>query len=288
MSLNSKHEAKTFKNKNVLVTGGARGIGKALAKAFAKHGAKVAIADTSEDLAIEAAKSFDGIGFMCDVTNEAQMKKLVSKVERISGKIDFFISNAGVCFGESGHATSATNEVWNLSWEVNVMAHVYAARAALPQMIKNKQGHFIQIVSAAALLSQIGDAAYSTTKHAALGFAESLAITHKGDGIDVSVVCPQYIATAMLGYDEDVNENIDSELMTPQQLARIVIKEIQLKKFLILPHPEVYEFMMFKSRFYDKWINKMNLLRASALKKTGTLDIKTLHKFMANSPKDKS
>ena len=287
MSLNSKHEAKTFKNKIVLVTGGARGIGKALAKAFAKHGAKVAIADTSEDLAIEAAKSFDGIGFMCDVTNEAQMKKLVSKVESIFGNIDFFISNAGVCFGESGHATSATNEVWNLSWEVNVMAHVYAARAALPQMIKNKQGHFIQIVSAAALLSQIGDAAYSTTKHAALGFAESLAITHKGDGIAVSVVCPQYIATAMLGYDEDVNENIDSELMTPQQLARIVIKEIQLKKFLILPHPEVYEFMNFKSRFYDKWIDKMNLLRARALKKTSTLDIKTFHKFMATSPKDR-
>ena len=287
MSLNSTHEAKTFKNKIVLVTGGARGIGKALAKAFAKHGAKVAIADISEDLAIEAAKSFDGIGFMCDVTNEAQMKKLVSKVESIFGNIDFFISNAGVCFGESGHATSATNEVWNLSWEVNVMAHVYAARAALPQMIKNKQGHFIQIISAAALLSQIGDAAYSTTKHAALGFAESLAITHKGDGIDVSVVCPQYIATAMLGYDEDVNENIESELMTPQQLARIVIKEIQLKKFLILPHPEVYKSMNFKSRFYDKWIDKMNLLRASALKKTGTLDIKTLHKFMANSSKDR-
>ena len=137
MSLNSTHEAKTFENKIVLVTGGASGIGKALAKAFAKHGAKVAIADTSEDPVIEAAKSFDGIGFMCDVTNEAQMKKLVSKVESIFGNIDFFISNAGVCFGESGHATSATNEVWNLSWEVNVMAHVYAARAALPQMIKN-------------------------------------------------------------------------------------------------------------------------------------------------------
>jgi NAD(P)-dependent dehydrogenase (short-subunit alcohol dehydrogenase family) len=288
MPLNLTHEAKTFKNKIVVVTGGARGIGKALAKAFAKHGSKVAIADTSEDLAIEVAKSFGGIGFMCDVTNEEQMEKLVSKVESIFGNIDFFISNAGVCLGESDHATSATNEVWKLSWEVNVMAHVYAARAALPQMIKNKQGHFIQIVSAAALLSQIGDAAYSTTKHAALGFAESLAITHKGDGIDVSVVCPQYIATAMLGYNEDANGNIDSELMTPEQLARIVIREIQTKKFLILPHPEVYEFMNFKSRFYDTWINKMSLLRERALKKSGTLDIKTLHKFMANSRKNVS
>ena len=272
-----------FKDKIVIVTGGAKGIGKALAKAFAKQGAKVTIADLSEEHVMEAAKSFGGRGFLCDVTDEEQMKKLVANVENEFGNIDFFISNAGICLGENGHAASATNEVWASSWAVNVMAHVYAARAALPRMINNKQGHFIQIVSAAALLSQIGDAAYSTTKHAAMGFAESLAITHSSDGIDVSVVCPQYISTEMLGYHEDVIRNIDSEIMTPEQLAAIVIKEIQAKKFLILPHTEVYDFMNFKSKFYDKWINKMSLLRAQVLNKSGTLDIKTLHKFMKNS-----
>tara|TARA_A100001011_G_C14169073_1_gene781638 strand:+ start:50 stop:889 length:840 start_codon:yes stop_codon:yes gene_type:complete len=265
--------------KIAIVTGGAKGIGKALATELCKYGATIVIADLSEEDASSTAKHIGGIGFKCDVTQEWEIKKLVFNVKKKLGAIDIFVSNAGVCFGEKDHVASASNEVWRSSWEVNVMAHVYAARATLPEMMRNRKGHFVQIISAAALLSQIGDAAYSTTKHAAMGFAESLAITHKSDGIDVSVVCPQYIATGMLGYEED-KINTETNLMSVEELAEIVIPEIVNKKFLILPHPEVYEFMNFKTKSYDKWIDQMHKLKKRTLKEAGTLDLKIIHKYL--------
>ena len=279
MSLNSFTQNKNFKDKIVIITGGANGIGKQLAKEFAKYGATVAIADLCLEKANSAAKPINGVGFLCDVTKEDQIQNMINKVRNIFGRVDIFVSNAGICLGEGRHSASASNEVWNSCWEVNVMAHVYAARATLPEMIKNQTGHFVQVISAASLLSQIGDAAYSTTKHAALGFAESLAITHKSDGIDVSVICPQYIATKMLGFEED-KINAEVNLMTAEELAEIVIPEILNKKFLILPHPEVYKFMNFKSKSYDKWINQMHQLRMRTLKNAGTLNIETIHKFI--------
>ncbi len=279
MSLNNIGNPAKLAGKIAIVTGGGKGIGKALAKTLYEYGATVIVSDLCKKEASTAAKHTGGIGFKCDVTQEKQIKKLVSKVKKKFGTIDIFVSNAGVCLGEKDHSASASNKVWQSNWEVNVMAHVYAARATLPKMIKCQKGHFVQIVSAAALLSQIGDAAYSATKHAAMGFAESLAITHKSDGIDVSVVCPQYIATGMLGYEED-KTNTESNLMSVEELARIVIPEIINKKFLILPHPKVYDFMNFKSKSYDKWIDQMHKLRVRTLKQAGTLDLKTIHKFI--------
>ena len=279
MPLNRNRKPSKLSGKIAIVTGGGKGIGKALAIALCKYGATVVIADLCKEDASSAAKSMGGIGFECDVTQEEKVKKLVSKVKKKFGAIDIFVSNAGVCLGEKDHSASASNKAWQLSWEVNVMAHVYAARATLPKMIKSRRGHFVQIISAAALLSQIGYAAYSATKHAAMGFAESLAITHKSDGIDVSVVCPQYVATEMLGYGED-KINLEASPMSAEELAEIIIPEIIDKKFLILPHPEVYEFMNFKSRNYDKWIERMHKLRIRTLKEAGTLDLKTIHKFI--------
>ena len=279
MPLNHSEKPSKLAGKIAVVTGGGNGIGKALAKGLCECGATVVIADLCKEDASYVARHIGGIGFKCDVTQEMEIKNLVSNIRNKFGTIDIFISNAGVCLGEKDHSASASNEVWQSSWEVNVMAHVYAARATLPEMIKSRKGHFVQIVSAAALLSQIGDAAYSATKHAAMGFAESLAITHKSDGIDVSVVCPQYIATGMLGYAED-KVRTESNLMSVEELAEIVIPEIINKKFLILPHPEVYKFMNFKSKSYDKWIDQMHKLRTRALKKAGTLDLKKIHKFI--------
>ena len=279
MSLNSSSGIINFKDKIIIITGGASGIGKHLAQEFAKYGARVVIADLSLEKASSVAKALNGIGFLCDVTREEQIQNLIRDVKKIFGTVDIFVSNAGICLGEGAHSASASNEIWNSSWEVNVMAHVYAARATLPEMIKNQRGQFVQIISAAALLSQIGDAAYSATKHAAMGFAESLAITHKSDGIDVSVLCPQYVATNMLGYEEDRGD-LRTDIMSAAQLAEIAVPEIQKKKFLILPHPEVQQFMNFKNKSYDKWIYEMHKLRARVLKKSGTLDIKTLHKFV--------
>ena len=279
MSLNFARNPSKLAGKIAIVTGGGKGIGRALAKKLHEYGAKVVIADLYKEESSLAAKQMGIIGFKCDVTKERQIKKLVSQVKKKFGTIDIFVSNAGVCLGEKDHSASATNEVWQSTWEVNVMAHVYAARATLPEMIERQKGHFVQIVSAAALLSQIGDAAYSATKHAAMGFAESLAITHKSDGIDVSVVCPQFIATGMLGYEEG-KSNTKTNLMSVEELAEIIIPEIINKKFLILPHPEVYEFMNFKSKSYDKWIDQMHKLRLRTLREAGTLDLKTIHKFI--------
>ena len=269
-----------IKNKTVIVTGGARGIGKCLAAEFVSQNAKVAIADILEIEIKNTAKMLGVLGIVCDVTKEEQVKNLVSTVESELGPIDFFVSNAGINVGEDTHSASASNKTWNNCWNVNVMAHVYAARKVLPSMIKRKDGYFVQVISAAALLSQIGDAAYSSTKHAALGFAESLAITHKSDGIRVSAVCPQYVSTNMLGYTNENSKHLFPSVKNPSEVAKIIISGIKSEKFLILTHPEVYEFMQFKSKSYDKWIFQMSKLREKILKKHSKLDMKSIHKYI--------
>ena len=172
-----------LKGKVAVITGGASGIGKAIATRFAEEGARIAIADLVLEKAQETADAVNGIAIQCDVTSEEQIKDLVSEVEIRVGPIDLFCSNAGVAFGEGVHSASAGNEVWQTCWDIHVMSHVYAARAVLPSMIERGEGYLLNMASAAGLLSQIGDAAYSATKHAAVGFAESLAITHADDGI---------------------------------------------------------------------------------------------------------
>ena len=148
MSLNPKSFKSTFRGKTAVITGGGQGIGKALAQELGKCGAKVAIADLSLENALFVAKTIGGLGFQCDVTQEQQIESLVSKVQKYWGTIDLFISNAGVCLGEKDHSASASNEVWKKNWEVNVMAHVYAVRAALPEMIKRQKGHFFFFIQA--------------------------------------------------------------------------------------------------------------------------------------------
>lgn len=268
-----------LKNKIVIITGGANGIGLAMANKFAKEGATIVIADISEHKAIDSATKINGLGLACDVTNENDIISLVKVVVSKYGRIDLFVSNAGVCFGEKHHSASASNDNWEKSWKVNLMAHVYAARATLPLMIEQKNGYFLQVISAAALLSLIGDSAYSATKSAALSFAESLAISHMGDGIKVSAVCPQYVATEMLGYTKINQNTLSPGLLSPNQVAEKVIEGLKAETFLILPHPEVKKFMQFKLTSYDKWINSMNQLRKKILEKTGDLDIKKIHKL---------
>ena len=183
-------------NKVVIVTGAARGIGYALAERFAGAGARVVVADLSAEAARAAAEAIGGLGVACDVTREADIQALVAETKARYGPVDLFCSNAGICLGEGDHAASASNDDWQRCWDVHVMAHVYAARAVLPDMIARGDGYLLQMASAAGLLSHIGDAAYSTTKHAAVGFAESLAISHADQGICVSVICPQRLLPA--------------------------------------------------------------------------------------------
>jgi NAD(P)-dependent dehydrogenase (short-subunit alcohol dehydrogenase family) len=269
-----------LKDKVAVVTGGARGIGAALVQRFAADGAHVVVADLDEAVAARVAAPLGGLGVGCDVTSEADVQALVQRAEAWFGPIDLFCSNAGICLDEPDHAASAGNDAWQLCWDVHVMAHVYAARAVLPGMIERGNGYLLQMASAAGLLSQIGNAAYSATKHAAVGFAESVAITHGRDGIKVSVICPQYVATPMLGYGDRVAEAEQPGVLTPKQVADAVAEEVERETFLILPHPDVAKFIQFKSSDYDRWLGSMRKLRGRIVDEVGSTELAKMHKLV--------
>jgi len=267
------------RDKVIVITGGANGIGLALARRFKHEGAKhITIADLDGDKAQTAAKEVGGLGLRCDVAREDDIKQLVAQTEAKAGPIDLFCSNAGIAVTDPdfGNAASAPDAIWEKNWRIHVMAHVYAARAVLPGMIARKQGYLLNTVSAAGLLSQIGSGTYSATKHAAIGFAEHLAITHKDDGIKVSALCPQAVRTAMLGDSEnDAGKSaaVDGVLM-PEQVADAVVQGLASENFLILPHPQVAQYMQKKASEYDRWLGGMAKLRRSMLPNMHRFDTK--------------
>ncbi len=253
-----------LKDKIVIVTGGANGIGRALCECFHNKGAaKVIVADLEEANARLVADTLDGDAYGVDVRDESSIQAMVAEVEGKYGRIDLFCSNAGIIAldGDPWWATSAPNETWNAMWDIHVMSHVYAARACLPGMLERGSGYFLNTASAAGLLNQVGDAAYSTTKHAAIGFAESLAITHGDDGIGVSILCPQAVATRMIGDSGDGGTAGVDGVITPETVAEIACAGLAEEKFLILPHPEVQAYRERKTQDYDRWLGGMRKLR---------------------------
>ena len=254
------------KNKVMVVTGGANGIGAAMCRRFYHEGARgVVVADIDEEHANQVAAEVGGLALKTDVAVEADIVRLVNETEKQFGPVDLFCSNAGVAYqdGPDGMATSCPNANWQKAWQINVMAHVYAARAVLPGMIARKQGYLLNTVSAAGLLNQIGAASYSTTKHAAIGFAEALAITHGDDGIKVSVVCPQGVATQMLAdLDHNGPQGVDG-ILAPEDVADTIIAGLAEESFLILPHERVRLYMQRKASDYDRWLNGMRRLRST-------------------------
>jgi NAD(P)-dependent dehydrogenase (short-subunit alcohol dehydrogenase family) len=257
------------KGKVTVVTGAASGIGAALCRRFQREGARAVVAaDLDGDGASRVAAEIGGLGLQTDVAVETDVVRVVKETERQYGPIDLFCSNAGVAYrdDEGGTAASCANENWQKAWNINVMAHVYAARAVLPGMIARGAGYLLNTVSAAGLLNQIGSASYSTTKHAAIGFAESLAITHGDDGIKVSVICPQAVATPMLGdFDDGGPQGVDG-IISPEDVADSVIEGLARETFLILPHEKVQLYMQRKVSDYDRWLNGMRRLRQSFVK----------------------
>ncbi|HLL26432.1 MAG TPA: SDR family oxidoreductase [Xanthobacteraceae bacterium] len=252
-------------DKIVVVTGGADGIGKALCERFHKEGAKaVVVADLNGAKAEAVAKLVGGKGYKVDVANEQEIVKLIDDVEKNIGPIDLFCSNAGLVDREAkpDDVGSATNASWTRSWNVHVMAHVYAARALLPRMIARGGGYFLNTASAAGLLSQIGSAVYATTKHAAVAFGEILAITHRDQGIRVSMLCPQGVDTPLLRSGSHGPQHLDG-VLTPEQCADAVIKGLEAETFLILPHPQVAQYMRNKAENYDRWLGGMVKLKRS-------------------------
>ena len=267
-----------FAGKTIIITGAGSGIGAAMARAFVAQGARVCVADLNEDAAQIVADSLDCMAVGCDVRSEEQIVDLIDQTEAKLGAVDIFISNAGLVRAEPSHAASASNSDWQLNWEVHVMSHVYASRALLPKMIERGYGHLVNVASAAGLLNQIGDAAYSATKHAAVSFAESLAITHGDDGIDVSVVCPQYVATPLLEMTDDTIA--EGSLLTADAAAAAILEGISDKAFLILPHPQVLEYCKVKGADHPSWIAGMKGLRRKFFRETGSGDLKEMHKFV--------
>ena len=244
-------------DKIIVVTGAASGIGKAMARRFSQEGAKLVIcSDLNGDGAKETASECGGVAFTTNVGKESDIQQLIETVEKDYGPIDIFCSNAGIGFGGG---VETPNDQWQAIWDVNVMAHVWAARHVIPKMTERGGGYLVNTASAAGLLSQIGSASYAVTKHAAVGLAEWLALTHGDDGIKVSVLCPQAVRTAMTAGNEDGVASING-MMEPDECVDAVVEAIKTETFLILPHKEVLKYMRNKTDDYDRWISGMQKL----------------------------
>lgn len=249
-------------DKVVVVTGGGNGIGAALCRRFAADRAKaVVVADIDGDAAKRVAADIGGLGLRADVTSATDLQQLAADVVGRYGAIDLFCSNAGIAV-DGGEETPDAE--WQRCWDVNVMAHVLAARAVLPGMLARGEGYLLQTVSAAGLLTHIHSATYAVTKHASLAFAEWLSMAYGDRGIRVSALCPQGVRTDMLRRAAAGGRTflLDSAL-DPEQVADEVVKGIADERFLILPHPDVAEYFRRKATDYDRWLRGMRRLRKS-------------------------
>lgn len=244
-------------NRIVVVTGAAGGIGSALAATFARAGARrVVCADMDLDGAEQTAQGVGDIARRLDVADSDSVKALIDEVETDVGPIDLFCSNAGIIVPGG---PEVANDQWQKIWDVNVMAHVYAARYLAPKMAARGGGYFLNTASAAGLLSQIGSAPYAVTKHAAVGLAEWIALTYGDDGIRVSLLCPQAVRSNMTKGHEDSVASIDG-MMEPEPVAEACLQAIEQETFLVLPHEEVLQYMRNKTDNYDRWIGGMRKL----------------------------
>lgn len=253
-----------------VVTGGASGIGRALAQRFAGEGARVAVADLNGPGAEAVAAEIGdrAFGVRCDVADDGEVNALIDRATDELGAVDLFCANAGV---GTGTLLDAPDDVWDLAFGVNVRAHILAARRLVPEWIERGEGYFLTTASAAGLLTQIGDAPYSVTKHAAVGFAEWLSVTYGDRGVRVSCLCPMGVNTAMLqgGLDLAGEEGVGArvvaaagDVLEPEQVADAVVDALRAETFLILPHPEVQEFFRRKGADYDRWLAGMRRLQA--------------------------
>jgi NAD(P)-dependent dehydrogenase (short-subunit alcohol dehydrogenase family) len=250
--------------KIVVVTGGGNGIGRALCRRFAAEGAKaVVVADVNAAAATQVADEIKGTAITADVAREADVVSLVTQTMAQHGGIDLFCSNAGIAVNGDEQTPDAE---WARCWDVHVMAHVYAARAVIPHMLKRGSGYLLQTVSAAGLLTHPQSATYAVTKHASLAFAEWLSMTYGDRGIVVSALCPQGVRTDMLRRADAEGTRrsflLDSAL-EPEQVADDVVKGIEAERFLILPHAEVAEYVRRKATDHDRWLRGMRRLASN-------------------------
>ncbi len=247
-----------------VVTGGASGIGRALAQRFAAEGARAVVVLDRDGAAAEevAAGVTGGTGYQLDVTDEARLAQLAELIEQRHGPIDLWCSNAGV-LGEPGLGSDAA---WATCWGVHVMAHVYAARHVLPRMLARDHGHLLITASAAGLLAEADAAAYSVTKHGSVAIAEWLAIQHGGAGVGFSCLCPQAVRTPMIAEAPEESTTLHAgAVLEPEEVADAVVAGLAAGSFLILPHPQVADFERRRATDRERWLSGMRRLRASAI-----------------------
>ena len=252
-----------MKGKVIVVTGGASGIGAALVRRFAQEGAAgLVVADLDEAQAQAVAAEVGGLAVRTDVSVEAQVQALIAQATARYGRVDVLCSNAGIA---TGGGLQASNADWQRLWEVNLMAHVYGARAVVPQMLERGEGYLLQTASAAGLLSHPESALYAVTKHAAVAMAEWLSIQYGDKGIRVSCLCPQGVRTPMLmGKAGERKSFLQDNMVTPEQVAQDVVQAMREERFLVLPHPEVLDYLRNKTADVDRWLGGMRKLRAKA------------------------
>jgi NAD(P)-dependent dehydrogenase (short-subunit alcohol dehydrogenase family) len=253
-------------DKVIVITGAAGGIGRALAQRFFRQQpAYLLLTDLHLDGVASLASELDPSGTRvgaasCDVGDAAAMQQLVSDLEQRCGRIDLFCANAGI-FIDGG--LEIGDDAWRRALDINLMSHVYAARACLPGMLQRGEGYFLHTISAAGLLSQIGSASYTVSKHAALGFAEWLAISHGQQGIKVTALCPQGVQTAMLDRVGNAKSVASDGVVTPEAVAECALEAIAADKFLALPHPGVANYFQRKAADHDRWIRGMQRFQES-------------------------
>jgi NAD(P)-dependent dehydrogenase (short-subunit alcohol dehydrogenase family) len=248
-----------LQNKVCVVTGAASGIGLALARAFSAEGARVVVSDVDADGIAVVGEELSCLAVVTDVSSSEAVLALIDQTEAEVGPVDLFFSNAGVAAGEG---PEAPDEVWERSWGINTMAHVYAARHLLPRMVERGSGYLASTASAAGMLMEPRSAPYTVTKHAALALAEWIAVNYGDKGVSVSVLCPQAVNTPMARDDSFSQLAAVDGFLEPEQVAQEVVDALRVEAFLITPHPKVRGYEQYKAKDRDAWLAGMR--RATA------------------------
>ncbi len=258
-------------DKHVVVTGAGSGIGYACARRFAAEGARVVVADINLEPVQALAQEIGGLAVQTDVSRDEEIVELVRRARESGGPIDLFFSNAGI--GGPGGGPEAPDDELQRTWEINVMAHVWAARAVLPEMLARGDGYLLSTASAAGLLTQVSALAYSITKHAAVALAEWISITYGDAGIKVSCLCPQAVRTPMLelALEDPIGAAplLAGGLLEPDEVAASVVAGLADERFLILPHEDVARFMALKGSEHERWLKGMRRLVREARTESG-------------------
>lgn len=267
--------------KNAIVTGGGGGIGGAIAARLVRAGARVVVADLNADAAAAVVAALEpefpgaAVAVGADVADTDRIAELIARCETEFGPVDLYFANAGVM----GGVGLGDDKDWGVTLDVNLNAHIRAARLLVPGWVERGEGYFVSTASAAGLLTQIGSAAYSVTKHAAVGFAEWLSVTYGDAGIRVSCLCPMGVETALLRAGEHSGDTLGmaatravtsaGAVLTPDEVGELVLAAVDDERFLILPHPEVLDMYRRKGADYDRWLAGMRHYQARLLESAG-------------------